>query len=232
MSSSSRSVAAVVALLVCVVTGAARAEAPSEDTVAARVFDADLLAGVEAPAVLLYTYEMSGSVMPEPFVESIEMRVTDSGVDGKRQVEFEMLAGSRVRRLGPIGARINNPVLLVFLQRDAMQMQRMTGGSQHYFHNRLRKAFTEPSEVESAMITAAGAEVASTRVTIEPFVDDPEIARFPEFRNKRYEFVVSDAVPGGIVRIGSAVPGEDGGSPVFAESISFVGTAESKDASP
>jgi hypothetical protein len=133
-----------------------------------------------------------------------------------------MFEGKDARRFGPVQMTSQNPLVLVFLQRDVAEMENLTGGSQHYFRNRIRAAFMDPAEVERIELDYAGRKVPATRILMRPFVDDPQIAHFPQFRDKVYEFVVAEDVPGGIWRLATRVPDPSSGELILEESMTFA----------
>jgi hypothetical protein len=200
----------------------AAAPAGAADTVADKVFAADLLAKVTSPAVLRYRYEMSGATIDRPFDSVVRMDVREIGPDGAKKVWFEMFEGPNRRQFGPTAAREQNPLVIVFLQRDVTAMGNMTGGASGYFQQQIRRAFTKPAEVSAVEVELDGRKVQATRVVLRPFRDDPSIARFPQFKDKAYEFVVAPEVPGGVYRLGTSVP-DPTGKVVLAESVTFAG---------
>jgi hypothetical protein len=140
--------------------------------------------------------------------------------DGGKKVWVDMFEGPNRRALGPIDAREQNQLVLVFLQRDVAQMGGLTGGAGGYFQQQIRRAFGKPAEVSALEVDVAGQPVQATRVVIHPFRDDPAIERFPRFRDKAYEFVVAPGVPGGLYRIAASTPDSEGNT-VLEESMTF-----------
>ena len=158
--------------------------AAAADTVADRVFGAGLLGGITSPALLRYHYEMRGTTLKEPFGSQVAMDVREVAQDGQKKVWVDMFEGPNHRALGPIDAREQNPLVLVFLQRDVAQMGGLTGGASGYFQQQIRRAFGKPAEVSQVTIELEGRPVQATRVVMHPFRDDPAIERFPRFRDK------------------------------------------------
>ena len=91
---------------------------------------------------------------------------------------------------------------------------------QHLNQQQLRQAFTGPAEVSPLEVEVGGRKLRATRVVMHPFRDDPRIERFPKFRDKAYEFVVTPEVPGGLYRIATSTP-DPKGEVVLAESVTF-----------
>ena len=199
----------------------AAASVSAAETVADRVFGAEPFADVPAPSHLRYRYEMRGQGIDPPFASSIALEVREADGEGSREVFVDMFEGVNRRAFGPIAAREQNPLVLVFLQRDVTQMANLTGGAPEYFRQQLRRAFNEPAESEAIEIALGGRTLPARRLVMTPFADDPRIDRFPQFRDKTYEFVVAEDVPGGIYRVGSRTPDPRDGHLILEETVTF-----------
>jgi hypothetical protein len=195
--------------------------AMAAETVAGRVFDAGLLAKVDEPATFRYRYDMQGTSLKEPFASHVTMEVRNVRDDGSKEVFFDMFEGPNRRAFGPMAAKEQNPLVLVFLQRDAIQMSNLTGGASGYFQQQLRRSFNAPATTAPVKVEVGGQVVEATQVEIKPFADDPNIERFPQFKDKRYVFVVTDQVPGGLYKISAATPDPKDGSVILEESMTF-----------
>ena len=191
------------------------------ETVNEGVFNAGLMQQVREPSRLLYRYEMSGRTMPQPYSSHVAMEVREVRGDGEKSVFFDMFEGPNRRQFGPMASREQNPLIIVFLQRDVTQMSNLTGGAAGYFQQQIRKAFNEPAESEPVEIEIRGRKLAATRLSIRPFRNDPNIERFPGFKDKAYEFVVAREVPGGLYRIASHTPDPKDGHMILEESMTF-----------
>jgi hypothetical protein len=213
----------VLALALLIGTPAAAA------TVQELVFGAHLLAGLSEPQTLHYRYEARGSMLPQIHRSQVSMEVREVRQDGRKLVHFDMFEGQSRRQFGPMQARLQNPLIIVCLQRDVVQMGNQTGGSPEYFRKRIRDAFVEPAKVERLEIPFDGVALPAVRVSIMPFVDDPQIARFAQFRHKRYEFTVAESLPGGLYEIAARTPKNDAGEVLLEERITYAGRASEGD---
>lgn len=207
----------LLALLLLGPSGLATAE-----TVAHGVFEAGLLKDVREPTMLHYRYQMQGRTIEQPFTSTVRMEVREIAADGGKAVFFDLFEGPNRRQYGPVAAAEQNPLVLVFLQRDMTQMGNLTGGSAGYFQQQVRKAFNDPAETETIEIEVNGQRLEATRLVIRPFRDDPNIQRFPKFKDKAYEFVVAEGVPGGIYRLAARTPDPADGHLILEESMTFM----------
>jgi len=196
-------------------------EAMPADSVAVIVFEADLLANVAVPSVIHYRYDMQGRGIDPPFVSHGRMSLATGDEDGVKAASFELFEGPNQRVFGPLSARNVNPMVLVFLQRDVSNMGKLTGAAAGYFQQGLRQGFGEAATVEAVDVEIDGASVAVQKISIRPFENDPEIGRFPQFRDKTYSFWVGEDVPGGLYRIESVTPDIESGEVILLERFTF-----------
>jgi hypothetical protein len=156
----------------------------------------------------------------EPVEDRIWLEIRAAGEQGRRDVHPEFLTGPRTLSYPPARGFLGNPLLLFALDPDAREMSAATGGSLSWFRNRIRHAFAEAAELRTMEIAFDGRQVAATEIAIVSFGGEPRARRYQAWR---YDFVLSDAVPGAIHTIRTTLPaGDEGGAAV--ESIVFVGT--------
>jgi hypothetical protein len=191
------------------------------ESVTQAVFDARLLADVKEPATFHYRFELRGESIEEPYSSPAVMEVREIAPSGEKQVFFDLFEGEARRTFGPQTATSLNPLVLVFLQFDVNEMGNLTGGSPGYFQQQIRKAFNEEGLTDKISVEIDGRTVEAVRVRMQPFHDDPNIERFPAFRDKTYEFVVADGVPGGLVRIAASTADPKTGDIVIEKSLTF-----------
>lgn len=208
--------------LLSVSAAAAPADSPADaGSVTSDVLEAGLFDGVTSPLTFHYRYEMRADTMKEPFVSTATMQVREIAGDGSKQVYFDLFEGKSRRQFGPMAAKDFNPLILIFLQLDVDEMGNLTGGAPLYFQRRIREAFNAPAEEKDLDVEVGGREVDARQVRMQPFVHDPHIDRFPAFRDKTYEFVVSKDVPGGLVHIAAVTPDPRTGAVAIEKSMTF-----------
>jgi hypothetical protein len=182
----------------------ARPAAQAVSQAEALLFEADHLAGLGLPVRLEYRFSWNGE-------SAFEDRVVLS-IDAARRASVDYLSGKHHVGFPQVENAHGNPLLLYFLEHDLREMHRLTGGSVTYFRRLLRRAFADPKlAVEPVAVTVNGHKVIASRVRIEPYRLDPLAPqRYPRLAGKRYEFVLSGAVPGGIVNLSSSIPADTG----------------------
>jgi hypothetical protein len=184
------------------VAALAAAGAPAQPVAPAEVllFETDHLAGLRAPAALVYDFRGHDAAA---FTDTVRLDLAPQGSGTRATVKF--LSGERQQPLPPLDNAHGNPVLLGFLEHDIARMHRLTGGSATYFRKRIRMALADGAQVVAQPIMWQGRQVAAQLVRIQPYRDDPQRARYEKYAGKTYRFVVSDNVPGGVYQLGTAL---------------------------
>ena len=195
------------------------------------LFDANYLLPLAAPSRLLYAYShKSGD--PERFGKGFDDEVAlklsaSADGSGQKDVLLDVFTGERERVLGPLTHVSGNPVVMMFLERDVSQMNMHVGGQSVYFRNVIRLAFREAARLEPATFAWDGKQVNGTKIVIQPFLGDTNGERMQLFRTKTYEFIVSDAVPGGIYAMHATVGDDrpDAKAPALDTTLTLKGIA-------
>ncbi len=188
------------------------------------LFDTPHLKNISEPGTLLYDFRHSAKA-GEGFEDQVELTVTKIRPDGRKDLSFRYLSGDRQKAYPALEGFRGNPLIMLFLQHDVDEMERTVGGASSYYRNRIRFAFRDKVAVEPTTIDHGGQNLAATRITLRPFVDDPNGRHFQRFVNKWYEFLLVPQVPGGIYRIRSVVPAEDNDGTRIETSVTFRASA-------
>ena len=205
--------------------GAATAQAisPAETL----LFQTNHLKNVRAPLTLTYAFRKAGSLEPG-FDDTVEVVLAEGEAAGKPSVTMHFLSGTRQRPTPGVEGAEGNPALLGFLEHDIAEMKRLTGGSSNYFRKRIRLALAEAAQVRPAHFTYGGKRIDGREVSIEPYRNDPLAKRFEQYVLKRYTFIISAQVPGGVYRVGSALAGPAGNAPLMNQTLTLVSTTIDK----
>lgn len=215
---SARCKAPVLALLLLAAgAGSTRSETASLNEL---LFAPGFLAAIQQPTVLRYRYELSGRTIDRPYRSSAKLEIREVLPDGRKQVWLDMFDGPNHRRTGPLPTVDQNPLLFAFLQRDTVTMANLTGGAQGYFQQQIRRAFDRPVSVETTTVVWRGQSYPARTLRLKPFLNDPEIARFPQFRDKEYSFTVAPDLPGGLWQIRIRLP-DSSGTPFLEETLTL-----------
>ncbi len=161
------------------------------------------LASITSPAKLIYNFSQKGEL--KDFVDTVELNINRIYENGRRDISFRYLKGRNKVRFPPqLGVR-SNPLFMLFFERDAREMQNLTGGNALFFRNRIRHALAA-EEAEPVKFKYQGRQVEGMRIKIRPFVDSDLTKRFPKYEEKTYELLLSKEVPGAIYQLRAFVP--------------------------
>jgi hypothetical protein len=194
-----------------------------------RLWLADHLKNIERPARLHYEFQKTGS-FEEGFVDSVYLDIVEINADGTKNAEMQFFTGPRAQGFGSenVTEITGNPVLGTYLGGDIDELNRLTGaaadarGRWRYFQRRIKLALAESATIEDITVNFQGRQVQAQRITITPFTKDPHRSEFEQFAEKRYEFVLSDEIPGTIYQIRTLVPGANGATaPLIEETLTL-----------
>jgi hypothetical protein len=153
-------------------------------------------------------------------MSTVELSMHPDSATDEREAKVEIVTGERRQAAGPFPSRVGNPVVLVVLERDVAEMSRTLHGSPYYLRNRIREALGETTLAEPARFTFEGREVEGWRVAVSPFAQDRNRDKLREYAAKRYEFTLSNSVPGRLYEIHMVTPGADG-APLVEDRLTF-----------
>lgn len=171
------------------------------------LFMSDHLRNMKPPSTLRYAFRKSGA-LEDGFEDTVTVALTPQPNGTCCAGTGEFLTGARRMQMPEVDNATGNPVIMYFLERDVREMNRLTKGSQSHFRKRLRMAIYNGASVKKVSLPYRGRTIEGQEVSVSPFLDDPNRPRYEKFAGKHYQFMLSDAVPGGVhsirTQIGSA----------------------------
>ncbi len=189
------------------------------------LFESDHLGTIRQAERLEYRFARETAARSDDidsFTDRIEIDVRPRTGSSGKDVWTDFLSAEHHMSFPPLMDFHGNPVIMFFLERDVGEMHRLTGGSASYFRNRIREAFIDRAQVTSINVTRDGSSLPATEIVVTPFEQDQHVAVFPGLAEKRYRFVLSEAVPGRIVEIASEAPSKSGQFST-KETLTFAG---------
>jgi hypothetical protein len=190
------------------VTGAANDFSAAEQA----LFIDSHLGKLRPPLTLHYRYLKSGT-LEAAFGDDVDVMLT-AQPDGKCcAASARFLTGARQLRQPEMEGVQGNPAILYFLERDIGEMERLTKGKANYFRKRIRMAVYQGASIRDLTLLYSGRPVAVREISIWPYLDDPNRARYEKLANKQYLFMLSDSVPGGLYGIRTQINGESADAP-------------------
>jgi len=185
------------------------------------LFETPHLQNVTQPGTLTYAWVREGS---PPVSDTVAVQVRKVNADGTKDLAFSYLTGPRRVEFPQLDHFRGNPLLMLTLERDVLEMKDQLGVSVAYFRNKMRDAFVTQASVAPGTFLLGGTAVPAQVVTLRPFEHDSRLERMSQVQAKTYTFVLSDAVPGGIAEIRIAMPPDAAmGAPAFEQRTTFQG---------
>ena len=84
----------------------------------------------------------------------------------------------------------------------------------------------DQAEIADISITVNGRTEPATAITLLPYQRNPGIERYAAFRDKRYRFVLSPAVPGRIYEIKASLPANPAGAEAVIDRVTYKSMRE------
>jgi len=182
------------------------------------------LLNIEQPARLHYEFEKTGSY-EEGFIDDIYLDIVKINKDGTRDAALDFFTEERRQKVSPSNVEkiTGNPVIGIYLQGDVYEMSRYTEGGWKYFHRQIKLAIADNNESEPVTIELNGKEYQGEKITLYPFEKIPKKSRLREFSDKRYEFILSDEIPGKLYQIWTVInDAENPSVPLVEERLTLV----------
>ena len=187
------------------------------------------LQNIDSPGRLYYDFVKRGS-FEEGFSDSVFLDIIKVNEDGSKDADLEFFSADRAQnasRDNLVGIT-GNPILVVYMQGDVYEMNRLTNGSWRYFQRRIKSAFAKAAKIETVKFEYGGAQITGEKISITPYLHDPRRRQFAEFAPKVYEFILSDQVPGKLYQIKTVIPGRSPDREPLIEEILTLQHAEFK----
>lgn len=169
------------------------------------------MAGMKTPRKIAYDYASASAAGTKSDHVSLATLPAADGHCCAAHVDF--LSGEQAITLPDLDDAQGNPILMYFLESEVRQLERATKGQAAHFRRRIRTALSDDAKVTDTTVRWNGKDVPAHVIHIAPFLTDPYRLRFQTEATTEYDFTLSDAVPGGLVRLAATVPAAKAGDP-------------------
>ncbi len=193
----------------------------------ARLWLTDHLQNVDKPGRLYYEFVRTGSY-EEGFTDSVFLDIVKINEDGTKDALLEFFSNERKQKFSEdnVNDIRGNPVVGVYMQGDIMEMGRLTNGHWRHFQKRIKIALRKAT-IEPIIFEFNGNQYDGEKISFSPYLNDPHRSDFSKFANKRYEFILSEQIPGSIYQIRTVIPdnsgkGEPEKEPLIEESLTLI----------
>jgi len=182
------------------------------------------LLNIEQPARLHYEFIKTGSY-EEGFIDDVYLDIIKINEDGTRNTALQFFTEERRQKVSPSNVKniTGNPVIGIYMQGDVYEMSRLTEGGWKYFHRQIKLAIADNNESEPVTIELDGKEYQGEKITLYPFERISKKSRLKEFSDKRYEFIMSEEIPGKLYQIWTVINDpEDPSVPLMEEKLTLI----------
>ncbi|MFD1331531.1 hypothetical protein ACFQ4O_05910 [Methylopila musalis] len=192
------------------------------------VFEGGDLKSLAPGATISYRFarDTSDTALAPSFQDDVRVVVTAED-GGAKTAKVDLFSGARAQSFGSLSVD-GNPVIVVLLEQDVREMQKVLGGSPYYIRNRIRDAISGGGQVEPARLDVDGKTVDGWKLTLKPFAHDARRDQLKGFADRFYELTFSDAVPGGLHSLKAVTPRDGAQAPLLTESLVFTGVTNAE----
>lgn len=190
------------------------------------LFDTPQLDKVEEGSKLTYNFKRNVSepkLLGPEFSDNLSLSILKVAEDGKRDVKVQIFSGDRARDPRTIDGLTANPVLVFYLDRAVANFAMLAGGNKGYLKNRFRLALRTTAKIEPVKIEYNGKTVDGHHVWVTPYINDPNKEKMSGYEGARFDFYVSDDVPGYLVELTSLFESSEAAAPKLDEHIVLDG---------
>ncbi len=164
------------------------------------------LLNIEQLVRLHYEFEKTGSY-EDGFIDDVYLDIVKINEDGTRDAVLDFFSDEQKQKVAPSNVKniTGNPVIGIYLQGDVYEMSRFTEGNWKYFHRQLKLAIADSNTSEHVTVELEGKQYQSEKIVIYPYENIKQKSRLKEFSDKRYEFIISDEIPGKLYQIRTVI---------------------------
>ena len=164
------------------------------------------LLNIEQLVRLHYEFEKTGSY-EDGFIDDVYLDIVKINEDGTRDAVLDFFSDEQKQMVAPSNVKniTGNPVIGIYLQGDVYEMSRFTEGNWKYFHRQLKLAIADSNTSEHVTIELEGKQYQSEKIVLYPYENINKKSRLKEFSDKRYEFIISDEIPGKLYQIRTVI---------------------------
>ncbi len=204
---------------------------PAKPTAVDALFETKHMANCSQGQDLAYHFQRAVSrpeLLGQPFSDDIHLAVKAVNADGSRNLVMSVFTGERARDPLPVPDMTGNPLLVLFLDRAVNNYHSLAGGAQPYIKQQFRAALRDKAKVEPVKLDYQGKTVDAFRISVVPFLGDPNASKMSGYEGSEISFVVSSAVPGQFAMMVSKYESGLKDSPKLEESMTLAGVGDVK----
>ena len=182
------------------------------------------LLNIGQPARLHYEFEKTGSY-EDGFTDDVYLTIVEVNEDGTRNTVLDFFSNEQKQKVSPSNVEkiTGNPVIGIYLQGDVYEMSRLTEGGWKYFHRQIKLAISDSNISEPVTVELDGNQYEGEKIVLLPYENIDKKIRLKEFSDKRYEFILSDEIPGKLYQIKTVInDAENPDAPLMVETLTLT----------
>ena len=185
------------------------------------------LESINEPSRLFYKFEKK-STREDSFIGNVVLNIVKIDDENRKYITFRYLKGRNKVRFPPqVGAK-GNPIFMLFFERDARDMQRLTGGNALFFRSRIRHAIAA-TEIKDIKIDFNGKSHPAIEIYFKPFLNTKLKNRISRYKSKEFKVILSKEIPGSIFRIEAFSKDSENPEDLVRETLVFQGIKTNKE---
>ena len=182
---------------------------------------------ITEPSRIYYKFSKE-STREDNFIGNVVLNIVKVDDDNTKHITFRYLKGRNKVRFPPqIGAK-GNPVFMLFFERDARDMQRLTGGNALFFRSRIRHTIAA-TEIKDVELEFQGNKFVGKQISFQPFLETKLKNRVSRYKTKKFVLTMSEDIPGFIFKIETYIKDLDDPSDMVKEILQYQGVKTNKE---
>jgi hypothetical protein len=182
---------------------------------------------ITEPSRIYYKFSKE-STREDNFIGNVVLNIIKVENDNTKHITFRYLKGRNKVRFPPqIGAK-GNPVFMLFFERDARDMQRLTGGNALFFRSRIRHTIAA-TEVKDVELEFQGNNFSGKQISFQPFLETKLKNRVSRYKTKKFVLTMSEEIPGYIFKIETYIKDLDDPTDMVKEILQYQGIRTNKE---
>ena len=182
---------------------------------------------ITEPSRIYYKFSKE-STREDNFEGNVVLNIVKVENDNTKHITFRYLKGRNKVRFPPqIGAK-GNPVFMLFFERDARDMQRLTGGNALFFRSRIRHTIAA-TEIKDVELEFQGSKLVGKQISFQPFLETKLKNRVSRYKTKKFVLTMSEDIPGFIFKIETFIKDLDDPTDMVKEILQYQGIRTNKE---
>jgi hypothetical protein len=182
---------------------------------------------ITEPSRIYYKFSKE-STREDNFIGNVVLNIVKVENDNTKHITFRYLKGRNKVRFPPqIGAK-GNPVFMLFFERDARDMQRLTGGNALFFRSRIRHTIAA-TEIKDIEFEFQGNSFSGKQISFQPFLETKLKNRVSRYKTKKFVLTMSEEIPGYIFKIETFIKDLDDPTDMVKEILQYQGIRTNKE---